>query len=72
MPTSIHKVIMNEFKRLCEMSTINPDYSRSINYISYVADLPWNKRTNETLDLEKAKNVNIYQSISFKLKLIIL
>jgi len=60
MPTSIHKMIMKEFKRLCEMNTSNPDYSVSINYISYVANLPWNKRTNETLDLEKAKNVNIY------------
>lgn len=57
MPTSIHKMIMKEFKRLCEMNTSNPDYSVSINYISYVANLPWNKRTNETLDLEKAKNV---------------
>jgi len=60
MPTSIHKVITKEFKRLCEMSTNNSEYSVSINYISYVANLPWNKRTNETLDLEKAKNVNIY------------
>lgn len=72
MPSSIHKVIMKEFKRLCEMNTSNPDYSVSINYISYVANLPWDKRTNETLDLEKAKNVNIYSNISFKLKLIIL
>ncbi|XP_029341302.1 uncharacterized protein LOC115033013 [Acyrthosiphon pisum] len=57
MPTSIHKMIMNEFKRLCVMSTSNSDYSVSIDYISYVANLPWNKRTNETLDLEKAKSV---------------
>ncbi|KAL4097954.1 hypothetical protein QTP88_022636 [Uroleucon formosanum] len=57
MPSSIHKVIMKEFKRLCEMNTSNPDYSVSINYISYVANLPWDKRTNESLDLEKAKNV---------------
>jgi len=60
MPTSMHKVIMEEFKRLPEMSTSNPDYSVFINHISYVAHLPWNQRTNETLDLEKAKNVNIY------------
>jgi len=58
MPTTVHKVIMNEFKRLSEMSTSNPDYSVFINYISYVANLPWNKSTKETLDLEKAKNVD--------------
>jgi len=60
MPIPIQKVIMEEFKRLHEMSTSNPDYSVLINYISYVANLPWNKHTNETLDLEKAKDVNIY------------
>lgn len=51
---------MKEFKRLHEMNTSHPDYSVFINYISYVANLPWSKRTIETLDLEKAKNVNIY------------
>jgi len=60
MPPPIHKVIMKEFKRLHEISTSNSDYSVLINYISYVANLPWNKHTDETLDLEKAKNVNIY------------
>ncbi|CAH1738862.1 lon protease homolog 2, peroxisomal-like isoform X1 [Aphis gossypii] len=57
MPIPVHKEIMKEFKRLNEMSTSNPDYSVLINYISYVANLPWNKRTEETLDLEKAKNM---------------
>ncbi|KAF0772871.1 lon protease 2, peroxisomal-like [Aphis craccivora] len=57
MPIPVHKEIMKEFKRLHEMSTSNPDYSVLINYISYVANLPWNKRTEETLDLEKAKNM---------------
>uniref|UniRef100_A0A2S2NVD3 endopeptidase La n=1 Tax=Schizaphis graminum TaxID=13262 RepID=A0A2S2NVD3_SCHGA len=57
MPTPIHTEIMKEFKRLHEMNTSNPDYSVSINYIRYVANLPWNKRTEETLDLEKARNV---------------
>jgi len=65
MPTSIHKVIMNEFKRLSKMMTSNPDYSVFTNYISYVSNLPWNKSTKETLDLEKAKNVDFYQKNSF-------
>jgi len=60
MPTSTYKVVMKEFKRLHEMNTSHPDYSVFINYISYVANLPWSKCTIETLDLEKAKNVNIY------------
>lgn len=66
MPTAIHEVIMNEFKRLHEISSSHPDYSVYINYISYVANLPWNKSTKETLDLEKAKSVNIYFNINLK------
>lgn len=60
MPIPVHKEIMKDFKRLHNMSIRNPDYSIFINYISCVANLPWNKRTEETLDLEKAKNVDIY------------
>lgn len=65
MPIPVLQEIMKEFKRLREMSTSNSDYSVFINYISYVANLPWNKRTEETLDLEKAKKVDIYWNTSF-------
>lgn len=57
MPKPIYESIMTEFNRLKEMNSYHPDYSIFINYISYVVNLPWNKTTEESLDLTKAKNV---------------
>lgn len=55
----VNDIIMEEFKKLQGMHTSLADYSVLINHISYVVHLPWNKSTLETLDLEKAKNVDI-------------
>lgn len=49
---------MKEFNRLQEMNTNNPEYSVSLQYLSYVVNLPWSKSSIETLDLEKAKSVS--------------
>lgn len=59
MPVSVHDLVMKEFKRLAEMNIFNPDYSIFINHLSYVVNLPWNKSTKETLDLNKAKSVGV-------------
>lgn len=59
MPVSVHNLVMKEFKRLMEMNIGNPDYSVFINHLSYVVNLPWNKSTKETLDLNKAKSVGV-------------
>lgn len=58
MPKSVHDSIMKEFNRLQEMSINNPEYSVSLQYLSYVVNLPWDKSSVETLDLEKAKSVS--------------
>lgn len=58
MPTSVYDSIMKEFNRLQNMSIVNPEFSVSIQYLSYVANLPWSKSSIETLDLEKAKSVS--------------
>jgi len=60
MPKPVYDSIMKYFNRLLEMYTGNPDYSVLINYVNYVVKLPWNKSTKETLDLVKAKHVDIY------------
>lgn len=50
---------MKEFKNLQSMHSGHSDYSVLFNYLNYVVNLPWNKSTEETLDLEKAKSVGI-------------
>lgn len=58
MPKSVYDTIMKEFNRLLEMNKSHPEYSISLQYLSYVVNLPWNKSSIETLDLEKAKSVS--------------
>lgn len=59
MPSSVYDSVMKEFNKLREINIGHPDYSIIINYLNYVVNLPWAKTTEETLNLEKAKNVNI-------------
>jgi ATP-dependent Lon protease len=59
MPAPVYDVIIKDFNRLLKMNSFQSDYSVYLNYVNYVVNLPWNKSTKETLDLEKARNVNI-------------
>lgn len=70
MPNPVNDLIMNEFNKLKEMSGGHPDYSIFLNYVSYVVNLPWNKTTEESLDLEKAKKVQTTIQSWIVLKLI--
>lgn len=62
MPKPVHELVMSEFNRLQAISAGNPDYNLLINYLKYVVNLPWNKSTEETLNLEKAENVKFLVS----------
>ncbi|XP_025410436.1 lon protease homolog 2, peroxisomal-like [Sipha flava] len=57
MPAPVYDVIIKDFNRLLKMNSFQSDYSVYLNYVNYVVNLPWNKSTKETLDLEKARNV---------------
>lgn len=59
MPTPVYDVIIKDFNRLLNMNCSHSDYTVFLSHVSYVVNLPWNKTTKETLDLEKARNVNI-------------
>jgi len=50
---------MKEFEKLQAINSMHSDYPVLLNYLSYVVNLPWNKSTNEILDLDKVKNVSI-------------
>lgn len=63
MPKNVYDFILAEFNRLKAISCNNPDYPVIINYINYVVNLPWNIRTEETLDLENAKLVQSFTSL---------
>src|SRR4026209_619406 len=46
-----------ELKRLDFIPPASPEFSVIVSYIEVVADLPWNKFSNDNLDLEQAQQV---------------
>ena len=57
MPENVLKVALKELNRLKQMTPQVAEYQVLRNYIELIADLPWNKSTNETIDIKKAKQV---------------
>lgn len=57
LPDTVHKEVEKELSRLERMSSISPDYQMTRTYIELVLELPWNKATDDNLDLERAQQV---------------
>ncbi len=48
---------LSQLEKLTESSTFLPEFDRMNNYIGWITALPWNKRTQDVLDLEHAKKI---------------
>jgi ATP-dependent Lon protease len=57
LPEAVQKEVDRELKRLGRMSENAADYQVARSYLELIAELPWHNRTDDTLDLEHAKNV---------------
>lgn len=53
----IHEKVSKEIERLARMSPASAESAVVRNYINWILDLPWNKRTKDTLDLSKARDI---------------
>src|SRR5690606_28245570 len=51
------KVAERELKRLERLHTASPEYSVVRNYLDYLISVPWNKSTEDNLDIANAKQV---------------
>ncbi len=57
MPDYAEEVALKEADRLLDMSPMSPEYTVSKTYIDWLLDLPWQKKTKDTLNLKKAQKV---------------
>jgi ATP-dependent Lon protease len=57
LPEDVLKEAMRELGRLEKLPPGAPDYNVIRTYLDYVLELPWNKRTEETLDIANARQV---------------
>jgi ATP-dependent Lon protease len=57
MPESVKKEALRELDRLSKMPVAAAEYTVSRTYLDWLVALPWNKRTDEVIDLPKTKGV---------------
>ena len=53
----VHEKVEKEIERLARMSPASAESAVVRNYINWILDLPWNKRTKDTLELSKAREI---------------
>ncbi len=57
MPELVKKEALRELDRLSKMPVAAAEYTVSRTYLDWLVVLPWNKRTDEVIDLPKTKDV---------------
>jgi len=57
LPEDIRKEANRELERLEKLPTASPEHNVIRTWLEYVIELPWNKRSEESLDLKRAREV---------------
>ena len=57
MPKEVEKKCMSELKKLKNMSPMSAEATVVRNYLDWMIDLPWYKKSEVDIDLKKALNV---------------
>src|SRR5687768_8876046 len=57
MPEAVKKEALRELDRLSKMPVAAAEYTVSRTYVDWIVALPWNKRSDEVIDLPKTKQV---------------
>jgi ATP-dependent Lon protease len=57
MPQKVEEIANKEINRLERMNPISAEYTVSRTYLDYLVTVPWNKKTVDNLDLNRARTV---------------
>ena len=57
MPEAVKKEALRELDRLSKMPVAAAEYTVSRTYLDWIVALPWNKRTEDSIDLRRTKEV---------------
>jgi ATP-dependent Lon protease len=57
MPEAVKKEALRELDRLSKMPVAAAEYTVSRTYIDWIVALPWSKRTEDSIDLKRTKDV---------------
>ncbi len=57
MPQPVEKIAGQELDMIARISPSSAEYTIGITYIDYLVSLPWNKKTEDILDLARAERI---------------
>ncbi len=57
MPSKVEEIAYKEINRLERMNPISAEYTVSRTYLDYLITMPWNKKTIDNLDLQRAQTI---------------
>jgi ATP-dependent Lon protease len=57
LPEEAHKVALKELDRLEQTPSASPEFGITRNYLDFIVALPWNKATEDKLDLAAAEKI---------------
>ena len=57
MPEHVETIALKEVDRLFKTSPSSAEYTIGINYMDYMLSLPWNKTTDDDLDISRAEAI---------------
>ncbi len=57
LPSNVQQVANDELEMLSKISPSVAEYTIGLTYIDYLICLPWNKKTEDNLDLERAEKI---------------
>ncbi len=57
LPDEVKKVAAKELQRLEKINQASPEYTVARTYLDYLAGMPWNKGTEDSLDIARAEEI---------------
>jgi ATP-dependent Lon protease len=57
MPAEVEQTTLKEIQRIAKMAIGSAEHTIGINYIDYLTHLPWNRTSDDRLDLSTAKQI---------------
>lgn len=57
MPSQVEQIALKELELLAKIGSGTTEYTISLAYVDYLASLPWNKKTEDNLDLQRARDI---------------
>ena len=57
MPEAVYEKAMDEFTKLRKTPSMSPDFSVIRNYLEWMVEVPWSKKTKDNFNLEHARKI---------------